>query len=358
MYINIDISLQNAQRTMIKLLINILSKSSKDIKEWQKEWHKFFTDNEKNLTPYENLWLIFDTAVSSVDFFREKNDVIIENLKSVRNSIPNEKNHQLLKDKIRQLQSTSNKLSEEITDLKKTRIFRTHQNNLNEKLNTISKSIKDKNKSFKNEEKRFHREAANIIKQNIKAELKSNLSMKEQFTDFVKSFDIYPDEFKEALAQCDPKKDLSQWKENILQKNPEQSFESSDEEEDDDEQKINWYLKSVKSRFIENESSDEETNQRLKSVKSRSSANVNIHRKIGQPLKSVKFRSSANVNIHRKIGQPPKSVKSRSIENENSDKKKPIRRPSLRSSSVVDKYCDKKIKSSQELSEEYFLSTD
>ncbi|CAF4223592.1 unnamed protein product, partial [Rotaria sordida] len=260
MYINIDISLQNAQRTMIKLLINILSKSSKDIKEWQKEWHKFFTDNEKNLTPYENLWLIFDTAVSSVDFFREKNDVIIENLKSVRNSIPNEKNHQLLKDKIRQLQSTSNKLSEEITDLKKQevklrtqinqqrtrswrntlrkKVFRTHRNNLNEKLNNISKSIKDKNKSFKNEEKRFHREAANIIKQNIKAELKSNLSMKEQFTDFVKSFDIYPDEFKEALAQCDPKKDLSQWKETILQKNPEQSFESSDEEEDDDEQKI------------------------------------------------------------------------------------------------------------------------
>ncbi|CAF1318687.1 unnamed protein product [Rotaria sp. Silwood1] len=259
-----NIHLLNAQRAMIRELIDILSKSSTDIKEWQNKWHNFVADNEEKLTPYENLWLIFDSAVSSIDYFIEKTDDIIENLKTVRSSIPNEKPHQLLRDKIRQMQSTLNKLSEEINELKihevelryeinerltrpwgstlRKNAFRAHQNNPYEELKNISKSIKDKDKSFKNEEKRFYRKVAKIIKQNTTTTLKLNLSMKKQFIAFVKSFDIYPEQFKKALAQCDPKKDLNQWKENILHKNPEQSFEFSAEEEDYDGQKTSQRL--------------------------------------------------------------------------------------------------------------------
>ncbi|CAF3790828.1 unnamed protein product [Rotaria sp. Silwood1] len=177
-----NIHLLNAQRAMIRELIDILSKSSTDIKEWQNKWHNFVADNEEKLTPYENLWLIFDSAVSSIDYFIEKTDDIIENLKNY------------------------------------------------------------KDKSFKNEEKRFYRKVAKIIKQNTTTTLKLNLSMKKQFIAFVKSFDIYPEQFKKALAQCDPKKDLNQWKENILHKNPEQSFEFSAEEEDYDGQKTSQRL--------------------------------------------------------------------------------------------------------------------
>ncbi|CAF3812189.1 unnamed protein product [Rotaria sp. Silwood1] len=57
-----NIRLLNAQRAMIRELFYILSKSSTDIKEWQNKWHNFVADNEEKLTPYENLWLIFDSA--------------------------------------------------------------------------------------------------------------------------------------------------------------------------------------------------------------------------------------------------------------------------------------------------------
>ncbi|CAF1001894.1 unnamed protein product [Rotaria sordida] len=353
--------------------------SSKDIKKWQKEWHKFFTDNEGNLTPYENLWDIFNIAVSSIDLFTEKNDHIIEKLISVQNSIPNEKNHQLLRNKIEQMRSTVNRLSEEITDLKKQKnklrtqisqqrtgswrntlrkkIFQTHQTKLNEKLNGVSRSIDDKDNSFKNEVAIFHREVANIIEQNTKAEIRLTVSMKKQFTDFVNSFNIFPSEFKEALARCNPKKDLDQWKQNILYKNAEQSFESSDEEEDYDP-KINRHLKSFKSQSHEFENSDEKTYQRQKSVRSRSIKNENSDEKINRHLKSVKSRSTENENIDEKLCQPLKSVKSRSIENENSDNKKTIRQQSLRSPSVVDKNRNKKIKARQEPSEFQAIDSD
>ncbi|CAF3718187.1 unnamed protein product [Rotaria sp. Silwood1] len=303
---------------MIKGLVNILSKSSKDTKEWQNKWHKFFTDNERNLTPYESLWYIFDTAIFSINLVTEQNDEIIEKLKTVQNSIPNERNHQLLKDKLQEMQSTANRLSEEITDLKKQqgklrtqisqqrtgswrntlrkKIFRTPQTKPNEKLNDISTSIKAKTKSFKNEEATFHREAANIIEQNTKAELRLIISMKQQFTDFVKSFNIFPNEFKEALARCNPKKDLHEWKHNILHKSAEQSSESSDEEEDHD-QKTNRYLKSVKSRSIEDENSNNKKNIRQLSLRSRSVADKNREKKIKAPHGSSEFQAVKSDDI-------------------------------------------------------------
>ncbi|CAF1397028.1 unnamed protein product [Rotaria sordida] len=240
-----DIRLQNALRTMIQELSDILSKSSTSIKELQKEWHKFFTDNEKNLTQYENLWFIFDAAVSSMDFFTEKNDDIIENLESVRNSIPYEKKHQLLKHKIQQMQSTCNKLSNEITDLK------------NQKAKLQNQIRQQRTNSW-----------PRIIEQNTTAKLNLHLSMTQQLTNFVESFNIHSNGFKKALAQCDPEKDLNQWKENILHKNPEQSFGSSDEDSDD--QKTSRYLKSNESRSIKNENSDKKNIIRQPSFQSTS----------------------------------------------------------------------------------------
>ncbi|CAF4588044.1 unnamed protein product, partial [Rotaria sp. Silwood2] len=355
------ICLQNAERKMIEKLINILSKSSKGIKEWQNEWHTFFTDNKKKLTPYENLWAVFDIVVSSIGLVKKKTDNIIQKIKSVQNSIPNEKNHQLLKDKIQQMRANANRLSDEITNLKKQEvklrdqikqqrtgswcntlrknIFQTHQNNINERLDDISRSIKDKNKSLKNEEQTFHRKAAEIIEQNTKAQIRVTQSMKQQFIDIIKPFDIFSNEFQKALANCNPEEDFNQWKQNILHKNAEQSFESSDKKEDHDE-KPNRFLKSFQPRPTENESSDDETCLRQSPVKSRSTRNKHRHEKTNQHLKSfqyrsnedessddetylrqapVKSRSTRNKNRHEKTNQHLKSFQYRSNENESSD---------------------------------------
>ncbi len=45
-----------------------------------------------------------------------------------------------------------------------------HQNNPDEKLKNVSRSIRDSDKSLKHAEKEFHREAANIVKENIKVQ--------------------------------------------------------------------------------------------------------------------------------------------------------------------------------------------
>jgi hypothetical protein len=327
---------------MIKELIKILSNSSKEIKTWQTKYYNIFRDKKRSLTPYENLWNVFNTAVSSIDLFTEQNDKIVQKLQYIQDSIPSEKNNQSLKDKIQQIESTSKKLYEEITDLAnqerklgakinrqrtgsccntlRKNVFRTDENKPKEKLKVVLRSIKNKKESYKSEKQTFYQEAAYIIEENTKTELRLTLSMKQKFDKFVKSFDIYPKQFKRALERCDPQKDLDEWKQNILYRNAEQSFESSDEDHDEN---TNRHRKFVKSRSIERENSDGKTNRHLKSIKSESTENNRIDEKICQPLESVK---------------------SRSIENENCDNKKTIRQSSLRSSSVVDKNRAKKIK--------------
>ncbi|CAF1340946.1 unnamed protein product [Rotaria sp. Silwood1] len=254
-----NICLQNVERTMIKDVIDILSKCSKNIKDRQTEWHKVHTNKKNKLTEYEHLWHVFDAAVSSIDLYVKENNNIVAKLKSIQSSMLNENKHELLKDKIPQMRSTADKLYNEITDLEKQKlklriqvkqqgtsswrntlqkkVFRKRQSKSNEKLRIVSRSIKDKKKLYDNETKRFHQAAAKVIEENIKAESRRSVSMKQQLTDFVQSFNISSKKFTKELARCHPKQDLNQWKENILYQNVEQSSESSDEEEDDYEEK-------------------------------------------------------------------------------------------------------------------------
>ena len=105
---------------MIKEFIDILLKSSREIKTWQTTYHQVFSKNKEKLTAYEkHLWKIFNTAVSSIDIFIKKNDSIVRKLESLQNASPNETNDQSLRDKIHEMKLTSSQLSKEITDLEK-----------------------------------------------------------------------------------------------------------------------------------------------------------------------------------------------------------------------------------------------
>lgn len=113
----IDIHLQESMHSSIAQLIGIFSKCVTRTDQWKETWYQLYANEHSKIQVCESVWALFGAAISSIDGYVEKMNMIVENLEVVRDSIPKIDPEQEFKLKIKQARANVDKLNKELKQL-------------------------------------------------------------------------------------------------------------------------------------------------------------------------------------------------------------------------------------------------
>jgi len=240
-----DICLQDAYRSSTKEMIDIVSRYSARIQQWQKKWLGFCEDNKSRIADCERIWHIFGVSLSSIDDYIDKINNIMENLTRMQELIPKPEKQQKFKSKINQARANVDKLTEQIKQLDE------QKENLGTKINglktssssnllncvmpqtshesfiqrqtSVDASIRTMKRSLQRRTESFCEKQVELYEEWKKDELQRCKLLTKQSSTFLRLFDINSDSFNALLGDYNAKNDFNRWEKEIFYPNVNQS---------------------------------------------------------------------------------------------------------------------------------------
>jgi hypothetical protein len=225
----------------LKEIIEIFSRFSEEIKEWQDNWYRKYAGQHINVTAFKNLWELFAASINATGDFVERIDESIESLNDARRSIPKPDKKQSLKFKIKEAGAEVEKLKQDLEQLtdeqekltkKLTRFSSMSPSSESKRINLETRANQDLTKTNKLIESTrnllnkqtliFNKKKVKLFKESKDDEIKLCQILKEQSNVFVKALKIESKNFLDIFQKCEPQNELNQWEDEYFLRNTKQ----------------------------------------------------------------------------------------------------------------------------------------